>query len=56
VTPAIDRLAGLHAALRTAGGWTARLETVYLPVDTLRLVADAAARARALSAPQEPGG
>jgi predicted nucleotidyltransferase len=33
---AIDRLAALHAALRAAGGWTARLETVYLPVATLR--------------------
>jgi predicted nucleotidyltransferase len=34
--PAIDRLAALHAALRAAGGWTARLEAVYLPVAALR--------------------
>jgi predicted nucleotidyltransferase len=33
---AIDRLAALHAALRAAGGWTARLEAVYLPVAALR--------------------
>src|SRR5919204_2185458 len=34
--PAIDRLAALHAALRAVGGWTARLEAVYLPVAALR--------------------
>jgi hypothetical protein len=34
--PAIERLAALHAALRAAGGWTARLEAVYLPVAALR--------------------
>jgi hypothetical protein len=32
----IQRLAALHATLRAAGGWTARLEVVYLPVTTLR--------------------
>jgi predicted nucleotidyltransferase len=32
----LDRLAGLHAALKAAGGWTARLEVVYLPLATLR--------------------
>ena len=34
--PAIERLAALHATLRAAGGWTARLEAVYLPVAALR--------------------
>src|SRR5688500_1270260 len=34
--PALERLAALHAALRAAGGWTARLEVVYLPVAALR--------------------
>jgi predicted nucleotidyltransferase len=34
--PALERLADLHAALRAAGGWTARLEAVYLPVAALR--------------------
>jgi predicted nucleotidyltransferase len=34
--PALERLAALHAGLRAAGGWTARLETVYLPVAALR--------------------
>jgi hypothetical protein len=32
----IQRLAALHATLRALGGWTARLEVVYLPVTTLR--------------------
>ena len=32
----IQRLAALHATLTAAGGWTARLEVVYLPVTTLR--------------------
>jgi hypothetical protein len=32
----IQRLAVLHATLTAAGGWTARLEVVYLPVTTLR--------------------
>jgi hypothetical protein len=34
--PVVGRLAELHATLRTAGGWAARLEVVYLPVATLR--------------------
>jgi hypothetical protein len=34
--PALERLAALHGALRAAGGWTARLEAVYLPVAALR--------------------
>jgi hypothetical protein len=34
--PVTGRLAALHAALRAAGGWTARLEAVYLPVAALR--------------------
>jgi len=34
--PSVGRLAELHATLRTAGGWAARLEVVYLPVATLR--------------------
>ena len=33
---ALDRLARLHAALKAPGGWTARLEAVYLPVAALR--------------------
>jgi hypothetical protein len=33
---ALDRLAGLHAGLKAAGGWTARLEVVYLPLAALR--------------------
>jgi hypothetical protein len=33
---AVERLAALHAALRAPGGWSARLEVVYLPVTTLR--------------------
>jgi hypothetical protein len=32
---AVQRLAAMHATLRTTGGWTARLEVVYLPVATL---------------------
>jgi hypothetical protein len=34
--PVVGRLAALHATLRAAGGWAARLEVVYLPVSTLR--------------------
>ena len=34
--PVVGRLAELHATLRTAGGFGARLEVVYLPVATLR--------------------
>jgi hypothetical protein len=34
--PVLGRLAELHATLRTAGGFGARLEAVYLPVATLR--------------------
>jgi hypothetical protein len=34
--PMVERLGALHAALRAAGGWTARLEAVYLPVAALR--------------------
>ena len=33
---AVRRLAALHATFRAAGGWSARLEVVYLPVATLR--------------------
>jgi Domain of unknown function (DUF4111) len=33
---ALGRLAALHATLTAAGGWTARLEVVYLPVTALR--------------------
>jgi len=32
---AVQRLAAVHATLRTTGGWAARLEVVYLPVATL---------------------
>jgi aminoglycoside adenylyltransferase-like protein len=34
--PAVQRLTAVHASLRAAGGWAARLEVVYLPVATLR--------------------
>jgi Domain of unknown function (DUF4111) len=34
--PVVGSLAPLHATLRSAGGWAARLEVVYLPVATLR--------------------
>ena len=34
--PVVGRLAELHATLKTAGGFGARLETVYLPVAALR--------------------
>ena len=34
--PVAGRLAALHATLRAAGEWAARLEVVYLPVATLR--------------------
>jgi hypothetical protein len=33
---AIQRLAALHATRTAAGGWTARLEVMYLPVAALR--------------------
>jgi Domain of unknown function (DUF4111) len=34
--PALDRLAALHAGLKAAGGWSGRLEVVYLPTAVLR--------------------
>jgi hypothetical protein len=34
--PALERLRALHAGLKAAGGWTARLEGVYLPPPALR--------------------
>jgi Domain of unknown function (DUF4111) len=34
--PALERLAAMHAALKAEGGWTARLEGVYLPLAALR--------------------
>jgi Domain of unknown function (DUF4111) len=34
--PAFGRLGALHAALKAAGGWTARLEGMYLPLAALR--------------------
>jgi hypothetical protein len=34
--PAFGRLGALHAGLKAAGGWTARLEGMYLPTAALR--------------------
>jgi Domain of unknown function (DUF4111) len=34
--PALERLGAMHAALKAEGGWTARLEGVYLPLAALR--------------------
>jgi hypothetical protein len=34
--PALQRLGALHAALKADGGWTARLEGLYLPPEALR--------------------
>jgi Domain of unknown function (DUF4111) len=42
--PAFGRLGELHAALKAAGGWTARLEGVYLPRAALRRHDPAAGR------------
>jgi hypothetical protein len=34
--PALERLAAMHAAFKSEGGWPARLEGVYFPVAALR--------------------